>query len=260
LTPRLYEGCAFPRRWGLTGVVLLTLVSRLSATQAIGPSIDDENDDALRKVEALMLEQVQPKCGRYPVFGAPYNNSEQQKPRDILDLNDTHTVLIGDSITRYIYVGLVHLLHTGYHVPRSDFPSLLNYRDHDKRDAYGQWANYTNAYFSGQQICDCYHGEENIRYDNRYWRDDCRNTTLTYLGKYGILSIQGHFNTSTVYQERPESINLFDLMAPPPTWAAQHVLGGPSLRNRSKYLQPKPKYVYFNAGFVATIRLGSPFV
>jgi len=184
-------------------------------------------------------------CPRLPVFGKAYNSSGQSEPRPD-NIRNTHIVFIGDSVSRYMYVDLVHLFHTGYYVRNSDFPSVLWERDFG---SYNALFEYTDRYFSGHHTCDCYRRwgtMDGTSYDNRYWRDECRNNTLTFVGKFGTHAFQGHFNGSTVYADRPASLGL-RRRPPPPLWRPASSWSR-VITDHVQHLQPKPKYVYFNAG------------
>lgn len=89
-----------------------------------------------------------------------------------------HVVVVGDSISRLLYMSLVHFLHTGSFAPLDD--------EHPPSDAPRAWTKpspredpspldlphyfaATSARLNGTEICDCYVGMYHT--ENRYYRE-----------------------------------------------------------------------------------------
>jgi len=183
-------------------------------------------------------------CPRLPVFGKPFATPESASDPDII--RNLHIVYIGDSVSRYQYISLVHYFHTGHWL--NDSTLLLHAGHFPGHGGYPGLFNYTNHYFSGRLRCDCFRrGRKLVKshYENKYWRDDCRNNTLTYIGKFSDRPIQGHWDAWTVYQEKPASLDVDTKL--PPVWQFNESWAD-AVVHHVQQLRPKPNYVYFNAG------------
>jgi hypothetical protein len=119
-------------------------------------------------------------------------------------LRDQHILMVGDSLLRYQYVSLVHLLSKG------EFPDKL---DPDgkilQERMFPSWAEFftsTNELFnntvSGSEICDC-HRDQVLRSfaeitENRYFRDRKNNFSITYIQYFGdTFPLHGNYRPRT---------------------------------------------------------------
>jgi hypothetical protein len=147
-----------------------------------------------------------------------------QEARDCL--RNTHIIFIGDSLTRYQYLSLVHLLANGSfadrrivfdydihkeepeatrdHFVNRGHPNIL--REHDFLHHYhhhedGKWEDkflWESNLFGGNERCDCWRGNRTYNSDtfkeqleNRYYSDG--SVHVTYLQSLGVaLPPRGH--------------------------------------------------------------------
>lgn len=104
-------------------------------------------------------------------------------------LKGHHVVFIGDSLTRYQYLALIHSLQFGTLVTESVFPSIVEERH------WMSWAHFyngTNNLFYPNEFCDCYRSkEQNV--ENRYFFLPSHSINVTYYCFYGT-SIHGHWH------------------------------------------------------------------
>lgn len=104
-------------------------------------------------------------------------------------LASRHILMIGDSITRYQYLNLVHWLYTGlWESPGKK----RNEVEHDwvENDWFGGWQSYyhgTNARLGGNEICDCFRGNpgqpytQEVKLENRYYEDKDSQIRISFL-------------------------------------------------------------------------------
>lgn len=162
-----------------------------------------------------------------------------------------HLAMVGDSLTRYQYIALVHYLQRrGEWIQNSEMPNFImerTFKDH------GKWAGFYNATnnLGGNSQCDCFRKADpgnsewhQFVYENRYYMDTQLNNSVTFINKNGRLDATGHW-------EAP-----FDIQHPP---TESDFLNGNfnfswrydwnnTIRNHIAKLEPKPKYVVINAG------------
>jgi hypothetical protein len=215
-----------------------------------------------RSTETIVARKF---CPDLPVFHKPnpYNNNitNDERPRDL------RVAFIGDSVTRFQFVALLHYLHTGAHVPEPDeqFLNLLSPQGHG---THAQLANFTYHFFSGAQYNDFYRPNRGktpwLYFDNRYYRDACRGNYLLFSARYGDTLTQGHWNTSQVWldgvtvpvstadgdnrvitvaelaRERAASFHL----QIPALWRFDWV----DLIRDMASITPRPRYLVFNSG------------
>jgi len=107
-----------------------------------------------------------------------------------------HLVLIGDSLTRYMYLSLVNYLENG------NWDTTFQTQDksyniiHEK--SFENWThfyNFTNNIFHKREICDCYRNSTQFEIlstrENRFYQDPSRANYVSYIQKFGNLSSKG---------------------------------------------------------------------
>lgn len=98
---------------------------------------------------------------------------------------------------RYQYVSLVHLLRHG------TFPELLGNGDilwQMKFPTYTKFFQRIIDVLAPNEFCDCirheYHGSFAPFYEDRYYRDEARNITVTYIMYFGdTVDVHGHYRS-----------------------------------------------------------------
>ena len=93
-------------------------------------------------------------------------------------LENKNITMIGDSLTRYQYLNLVHYLATG----QWSSPHPANEREGDHKD-WNSFYETTNARLGGREICDCYRKDHVKNVEQRYFIDG--NVRVSYRQAYG---------------------------------------------------------------------------
>jgi hypothetical protein len=169
-------------------------------------------------------------------------------------------VFLGDSITRYQSLSLIHYLHTGYWVDEDMKPNFL--QEHSFHD-WTEFFNYSTMYLNGPEtfLCDCYRnyiGNANQRRimdvstnaENRYYRDSCRDNHITFLAKFGDIPFQGHWHPQHLpYQSIVHpSIVAYNVSAVSKPFLWKYTSWSDVIQNHVALLQPKPDIAVLNAG------------
>ncbi len=184
-----------------------------------------------------------------------------------INVNDLHLpvprnlniLFLGDSLTRYQYLDLVYFLKYGNWVDPADEPNLLLEKQHE---SWIDFYNYTNGQLQPYEECDCFRDgiDNNMRFiiENRYFRDEERNNTVTYLQKFGDDFMRSSWNVSDIYTHKSSSLSSSS--------SSKH---GPLITTRADFkpihffkwiqtieefvckMEPKPSVFIFNEGIWA---------
>ncbi|KAG7346460.1 hypothetical protein IV203_005528 [Nitzschia inconspicua] len=123
---------------------------------------------------------------------------------------DLSIVFIGDSLSRFMYVSLVHFLRHNKWIEPTDNPNLVKPRDYigGTEESTFNWKPYfiaSTKALAPYEACDCWREpsdpNNNRKYEtiveNRYFHDPIRNNTIVYLFAYGNkVPMRGHWNDS----------------------------------------------------------------
>lgn len=168
----------------------------------------------------------------------PQFEPEQVAQRFAEVLNNQHLVMVGDSLMRYQYISLLHLLHFG------KFPEMMGHSNILIERTFplvGQFFGNISAVLAPNGFCDCRREDHYISfapfYENRYYRDEARNITVTYIMYFGDnFDIHGHYRsdgrTGELYEEDWEFSKIYHL-----------------LEHLHKLVSPPPAILLLNAGF-----------
>ena len=161
-------------------------------------------------------------------------------------LSDVNIAFMGDSITRYQYLSLVHYAHTG------SWPEERVNHDISNEKTFHSWNdfyNYSTSLFDTKLKCDCFH-PENTFYEqiveNRYYRDTTKNLYLTFIQKFGDIHAKGYLNARDVYNATIPPYTNYTNQAL--AWEYNWV---ETIRDHIAKLHPKPDYLVLNAGLWA---------
>jgi hypothetical protein len=163
-----------------------------------------------------------------------------------------HILMVGDSLLRYQYVSLVHLLSKG------EFPDKL---DPDgkilQERMFSSWAEFftfSNGLFSstvsGSEVCDC-HRDQVWRSlaevtENRYFRDRKNNFSITYIQYFGdTFPLHGNYRPRSDAKFHA-AIDAGELLEAS-TWSYDTVQT--MLTDYATKLVPAPTVLLLNAGF-----------
>ena len=160
-------------------------------------------------------------------------DDDDGRPRNL------HLAIIGDSVSRFQYIALVYYLHYGRHVTKNDKPKRLTFKQTERNKV----VNFTDVILTPQEECDCFRVRKwkpEAFVDNRYYYDPTRNNSVTFLLKYGSMEAHGHWEPADVHTSHELSYKEDTDYSWRGNWsvAFRHLAA----------LQPKPKYVIFNAG------------
>ena len=104
-------------------------------------------------------------------------------------LSNRHIILLGDSLTRYQYLNLIHTLQRNSWEP-SIKPSI------DNGKHWKNWEQFlvgATLRFGCQEICDCYRNEETaLGKENRYYYDPVHNISISLF--FFVASLPLHMN------------------------------------------------------------------
>lgn len=110
-------------------------------------------------------------------------------------LKNKHLILLGDSLTRYQYLDLVHLVTFQNYL--EDSTTLNPVNEHTFSD-WNLFYNVTNQNLAPYEKCDCFRDnnlhDERMEFENRYYFNPIHNISITYLmftGRYDTL--KGHW-------------------------------------------------------------------
>jgi len=187
------------------------------------------------------MESVESKANASKVVAAllvsdEIDATDDGRPRHL------HLAIIGDSISRFQYMALVHYLHYGVHIRNEDKPKKLSFKD--KQLAPGpndKYHDFSKVLLPGEQ-CDCYRLKEwkpKVFVDNRYYYDPIRNNSLSFLLKYGHMEAHGHWPPEDVHKAHEMSFEEGNY-----SWSGNWSV---AIGHLAK-IRPKPEYVIFNAG------------
>jgi len=90
-----------------------------------------------------------------------------------------HFVFIGDSLSRYLYLSVLYMLHHKHWLDTSMYPNPV------EEKTYESWPIYfrsTNGLFDPYHYCDCSREQQ---YENRYYINKHSNLYLSYFLYYG---------------------------------------------------------------------------
>jgi hypothetical protein len=117
------------------------------------------------------------------------------------DITGLRLAMIGDSVSRYQYVDLVHYLHTRRWAPHNQHPSIV-IKPHF--DTWLDYSNYTSLLLAPHEICNCRRPEGKVNlplsYSNRYYHNKERGNYVTYISKWGRDWAKGHWDAKEIYK------------------------------------------------------------
>ncbi len=169
-------------------------------------------------------------------------------PSNIPIPRNLNILFMGDSLSRFQYLDLAYFLtHGSWIDPLNDSPSMVT--DHD----YKSWIhffNHTNKVLAPHEQCDCYRktsgsivGGKGI-IENRFFRDEHHNNTITYLQKFGDYPFKSSWDVSDVFHPHgPMPTQLSQLQ--PLFWIGWVE----AITDFVCKMQPKPSVFVFNQGW-----------
>lgn len=161
---------------------------------------------------------------------------------------------MGDSITRYQAVSLIHYLHTGHWIEDDQNPNLLNERTIRFWNKY--YAALMDTFNDGQNSCnnetarlqcDCFRDWGDIERwirnvgENIYYWDPCRQNAVYSLSSLGHLPFRGRVLPEQLKNVLSPVKGLTPFRWQYPSWRDV-------VRHHLAKLDPPPNYVVMNAG------------
>lgn len=153
---------------------------------------------------------------------------------------------IGDSLTRYMYLSLVHFVRWGYWESSDTIPSMVLEKQHA---SWNDFFNYTKSKLFPYEECDCWRGnissEEDYAhvYENRYYWDPVWNNSITMIQKIGRHAAKGHWYSTDVHRRHnlDAQLNYDFVWNYGQSWAD-------IIHHHLAKLPHKPQYIIFNGG------------
>ena len=166
-----------------------------------------------------------------------------------------HLVMLGDSLTRFQYLSFVYFIRYGKWI---DPDMLPNPTWEHTYESWNIFSNLTSAMLSPYEQCDCYRflkksiqkSEYDLVIENRYYLDESKNSSVTYLQKFGPTnSFKSMWNVTDVHNRhtlitKGEDVNY---VYKSKNWT-EHI------HNFVSKLTPKPNIFVFNEGIWVTDR------
>lgn len=174
-------------------------------------------------------------------------NENPKTPKQWSDLaNNQSIVMVGDSLMRYQYLSLVHLVHFDKFVDYHVRPNILLVMTYDNWISY--YRNSTEL-FGGSEHCDCYRGEHpknfSDGFENRYYYNEKRNISITYIMYFGDMQqVQGHWLPELKDRDCFRTPSEYYI---PPIWSYPTIQE--ALVNIVAKISPAPTVMLLNAGF-----------
>ena len=224
------------------GIICLLLVfSRGGSHLASDPRL-------LREAYKLSIKQALPST--IPTKQSLYWKPEWDEPKvidgsDVLDFDaprpkHLRLAIVGDSISRYQYLSLVHFIKFGRFPDPEAKPSFV----YSTERGYNDFFNFSNSKLAPFEQCDCYREDKERNLENRYFYDNSTDNLVVYLNKYGKRSVkisvpaqEVDFRNHTYYSGIPSDVEK----------AADW---GDAIRHLAA-LPIKPRHVILNAGHSA---------
>jgi hypothetical protein len=149
--------------------------SSLPHTSGLRVAVETVDPSLLKNPsQAAILDD--PRAAHYPPGISTRGNSS------LPHISGLRVALVGDSLTRYMYLSLAAYLRRGRWVDEKDVPNIL---EEKQFVGWNQFYNYTNNYFQPNEQCDCYRPEKAVRktIENRYFVDPVRDNALYFFQK-----------------------------------------------------------------------------
>lgn len=167
-------------------------------------------------------------------------------------MNNRHIVIVGDSLLRYQYLSLVYLVHYSTFYSNDERPNMVMEHSFSGVRKWVDFFEFSNQLFYPFEHCDCFRTagpyappKGSDVYENRYYRNDARNITISYLQYFGDQSMfSGHWRPSDSNGTAPYQAP--DLKMTTPKWIYHKVED--VLIHIAAKLQPKPTTLILNAG------------
>ena len=158
------------------------------------------------------------------------------------DMRNLHIVMVGDSLMRYQYISLVHLLHYG------KFPESSGHEDILMARTYHTWAQYfgrLTEVLAPNEESDWIRTDTNSFRENRCYRNPIRNLTVRFFQYMGdtqdIVPIEGSYEFIRKDSNLPASA-----VSDQGVWCYYGI--SDFLSNFISTLVPKPSLLVLNAG------------
>ena len=164
-------------------------------------------------------------------------------------------VMLGDSLTRYQFVMLVHYLHTGHWIHDDMRPNLL------REDSFGDggWSSFfrgLESYFDEDYLlCDCFHGATRwwkTLVENQFYHDQgCHDNAVFFFAKFGTFGFRGHHSVSDItgWVNHPTQMSRIpERIYDQGRFEWRYHEYEPFLRDVIAMLEPRPRVVIINEG------------
>lgn len=180
------------------------------------------------------------------------NQKDYQVDKLLLSLQGQHLVMIGDSLMRYQYLSLVHLIRFGGFPDEHGNDDIMLGR---KFPTWSAFYNHTTALLAPHEVCDCFrtdltnitslkHANMN-RIENRYYYDAKTNIRISYFKYFGD-KWPLHGKWESTRQAGVLKDHVFSSSNSDDMWVFKDVTV--FLSRFARRLQPAPTLLLLNAG------------
>lgn len=167
-------------------------------------------------------------------------------------MDNQHLVIVGDSLLRYQYLSLVYLIHNGTFYPNDERPNMVLEHSFSGAKQWLDFFEFGNRLFYPHEHCDCFRTASPLAppkgsdvYENRYYRNEARNISITFLQYFGDGSwFTGHWKPADSNGTAPYKAP--DPKYMKPSWKYTKVED--LLKNIASKLEPRPTALLINAG------------
>mmetsp|Transcript_11624 Transcript_11624/g.16969 ORF Transcript_11624/g.16969 Transcript_11624/m.16969 type:complete len:496 (-) Transcript_11624:30-1517(-) len=174
-----------------------------------------------------------------------YENLHSHIHFDIPVPQNLSILFFGDSLSRYQYLDLVYFLSHGAWVEPDDHSSLVWAGNHSTWNAF---YNFTNFNLKPYEECDCFRNEGIMNHgllnENRYFWDEERNNSVTYLQKFGTAEFKTSWNVTDIH----DTNHILVQHAREVSYFGHTDWLGTIQEFICKMMDPKPSIVFFNSG------------
>lgn len=188
------------------------------------------------------------------IYSHEGDDSVNRKVKSIPTPRDLNILFMGDSLSRFQYLDLAYFLTHGTwndeHITSNMNANRSSMVTDHKYDRWIDFFQHTNSELQPYEQCDCYRktsgsivGGEGI-IENRYFRDEYKNNTVTYLQKFGDYPFKSSWDVSDVHRKHGKMITR-ESQLKPLFWIGWV----DAIQSFVCQMNPKPSVFIFNQGW-----------
>ncbi len=159
--------------------------------------------------------------------------------------------MVGDSITRFLYLDLAYFLSHGSWIQPNDTTKQMVWRKSKSFKTFFDWMNWTHYMLKPYEQCDCHCTQllSDKEVENRYFFDKNNNNRIAFLTKLGDTEFRSSWEASDIWNSSSKHHYDEELRMHP---ALVHIRYTGGWENYVKdyvcKMEPKPDVLVFNSG------------